>query len=135
MKNLSASAASKVAHKSKSDILNSIKNGTMSAIKNKRGHWEIDPSELNRVFPYTVSEPGQDRLEKPIGTDGKFNESNALQVEVKMLREQLDFRDEILTELRQERDDWKAQAKTLLISDQNKPTAQKGFLGIFKKRS
>jgi hypothetical protein len=134
MKLLSASAAAKVAHKSKADILDSIKKGTMSANKNKRGHWEIDPSELNRVFSYIALEPNQDRFEKPTKSDEKTSENNALQVEVKMLREQLDFRDEILTELRQERDDWKAQAKTLLISDQNKPAVRRGFLGIFRKR-
>lgn len=134
MKPLSASAAAKAAHKSKADILDSIKKGIMSASKNNRGHWEIDPSELNRVFPYTVPEPNQDRFEKLIKTNEKTNETNALQVEVKMLREQLDFRDEVLAELRQERDDWKAQAKTLLISDQSKSAAQRGFLGIFRKR-
>jgi uncharacterized membrane protein YvbJ len=135
MKNLSATAAAKVAHKSKADILEAIKTGDMSASKNNRGHWEIDPSELNRVFPYTVSEPNQDRFEKLIKTDIKTNETSALEVEVKMLREQLEFKDEILTELRQERDDWKGQAKTLLIANQNKAEGQGGFLSMFRKRS
>lgn len=135
MKPLSASAAAKVAHKSKADILDSIKNGAMSAVKNKRGHWEIDPSELNRVFPYEVLEPSQDQFEKPQETASKTNETSALQVEVKMLREQLDFRDEVLAELRQERDDWKVQAKTLLISNHDKSEAGRGFFSMFKKRS
>jgi hypothetical protein len=131
MKYLSASAAAKVAHKSKIDILNSIKNGGMSASKNKRGHWEIDPSELNRVFPYTVPEPTQSHMNELKNTDIKTSEISALQVEVKMLREQLKFRDEILTELRHERDDWKAQAKTLLVTDQKRQT---GFFSIFRKQ-
>jgi uncharacterized membrane protein YvbJ len=134
MKLLSASAAAKVAHKSKADILDSIKKGVMSASKNKRGHWEIDPSELNRVFPYAVSEPNQSQFEKPLETNLKTIETNALQVEVKMLREQLDFRDEVLAELRQERDDWKVQAKTLLIAKQDNHEARRGLFSMFRKR-
>lgn len=49
----------------------------------------------------------------------KTPENNALQVEVKMLREQMAWKDEIIDELRQDRDDWKGQAKTLLIANQN----------------
>jgi hypothetical protein len=138
MKNLSATAAAKVAHKSKADILEAIKSGVMSANKNGRGHWEIDPSELNRVFPYAVSKPNQERFGKPSETDVKTNETSVLSVEVKMLREQLEFKDEILAELRQERDDWKGQAKTLLISNQNQQAEQEGkrrFFGLFKTRS
>lgn len=134
MKPLSASAAAKVARKSKADILYSIKTGAMSAIKNKRGHWEIDPSELNRVFPYTASEPNHSQLEKPQKTTSETSETNALQVEIKMLREQLDFRDVVLAELRQERDDWKVQAKTLLISKQDSLEARRGFFSVFRKR-
>ena len=36
-----------------------------------------------------------------------------------MLREQMAWKNETITELRQERDDWKGQAKTLLIANQN----------------
>jgi len=134
MKLLSATAAAKVAHKSKLDILEAIKIGNMSASKNKRGHWEIDPSELNRVFPYSVSQPNQDQFEKLLETNKNTSETNALEVEVKMLREQLGFRDEILAEVRQERDDWKGQAKTLLIRNQSKPEGQGGFFSMFRKR-
>lgn len=42
--------ASKATGKAKSTILRAIKNGTISASRHEDGHYEIDPSELHRVF-------------------------------------------------------------------------------------
>lgn len=94
MNNLSATAAAKIAHKSKLDILNAIKSGDLSASKNARGHWQIDPSELNRVFPYEVLEPNQKPREKPIKTKDQNYENRIeivrLQTEVDALNREID---------------------------------------------
>ena len=76
----------------------------MSATKNKRGHWEIDPSELNRVFPFKFLEPNQAPNQKPIETDAKTNETSTLQVELKFMREKLNDKDVLIEELRSQRD-------------------------------
>jgi len=136
MKPLSATAAAKLAHKSKKDILEAINTGDMSATKNGRGHWQIDPSELNRVFPYEFSELNQEPNQKLIKTASKTNETSALHVEVNMLREQLSMKDEIIDDLKGQRDSWEGQAKQLLLSNQNQPTgqgAQISRLGHFMK--
>ena len=43
--------AAKATGKAKSTILRAVKNGTISAIKSRDGSYEIEPSELHRVFP------------------------------------------------------------------------------------
>lgn len=98
--------------KAKSTISKAIKTGKISASKDESGSFQIDPSELHRVFPIEQETPKNGYLETP-------RENNALQREVNLLREMLD-------ETRADRDEWKAQAKriTLLIEDQ---TAKKGF--------
>lgn len=50
MKHTLSSAASATG-KSKSTIYRAVKNGKISAFRNENGDFEIDPSELHRVFP------------------------------------------------------------------------------------
>lgn len=47
----SLSEAAKATGKNKTTIQRAIKNGKISACKGDRGSYEIDPSELHRVFP------------------------------------------------------------------------------------
>lgn len=120
MKPLSATAAAKLAHKSKKDILESINCGDLSATKNARGHWQIDPSELNRVFPYEFSEPNLAPNQKPIKTTSETNKTSALEVELKFMREKLADKDELIDELRSQRDKWQTQAERLLLEKPGK---------------
>lgn len=91
MAKLSLNKAAKEASVAKSTLLEALKSGRMSAEKNAKGHWQIDPSELFRVFPKSSSVdpagPVQSRSEKP----QKTTENSALQIEVNMLREQIDI--------------------------------------------
>jgi len=93
MVKLSLNKAAKEAGVAKSTLLDALKNGRMSAEKNEKGHWEIDPSELFRVF----SKTSFDEDEKPIQTrfenHQKTTENSALHIEVKMLREQIERMD------------------------------------------
>jgi len=91
MTKLSANRAAKEAGIAKKTLLEAISSGRLSATKNEKGHWQIEPAELFRVYPKTgFSEP-----EKPIPTHQentqKTTENSALEVEVKMLREQIDL--------------------------------------------
>ena len=47
---LSAKEAAEAVGISKQGIIKSITRGRISAVKNKNGEWEIDPSELFRVY-------------------------------------------------------------------------------------
>lgn len=98
MAKLSLNKAAKRAGVAKSTLLESLKtddiNKRLSAEKNARGHWEIEESELDRVF--SKSSPKKHR-EPPKNHSENRSETNSLQVEVKMLREQIERIDDAST--------------------------------------
>lgn len=57
--------AAKATGKAKSTILRAIKSGVISAHKADDGSYEIDPSELHRVFPSTVAQPDSSNDTQP----------------------------------------------------------------------
>lgn len=57
--------AAKATGKAKSTILRAVKSGTISAHKTDDGSYEIDPSELHRVFPSTVAQPDPSNDRQP----------------------------------------------------------------------
>lgn len=52
----SLSEAAKATGKNKTTIQRAIKSGKISASKGHSGSYEIDPSELHRIFPLTVAQ-------------------------------------------------------------------------------
>lgn len=48
--------AAKATGKSKATISKAIKSGRISATKDETGTFQIDPAELHRVYPPTVSD-------------------------------------------------------------------------------
>lgn len=90
MMKLSANRAAKEAGIAKKTLLDAISSGRLTASKNDKGYWEIEPVELFRVYPKT----GFFESEKPHPTSSKngqkTSENGVLEVEVKMLREQID---------------------------------------------
>ena len=94
MVKLSLNQAAKTCGRAKSTVLDAIKTGRLSALKTKNGHYEIDPSELHRVFPFPAPyhpEPASDRTPAPQSTTQE-NQPNTkgLEREVELLREMLD---------------------------------------------
>lgn len=90
---LSLNKAAKEAGIAKSTLLDALNNGRMSAEKNEKGHWEIDPSELFRVFPKASSEGSEKPIQTPSENHQKTIQNSALEIEVKMLREQIERMD------------------------------------------
>ena len=93
MTKLSLNKAAKEAGVAKSTLLESLNSGRMSAEKNDKGHWQIDPSELFRVFEKTSHVERRKPIPTPKENHAKTSESSALEVEVKMLREQIERMD------------------------------------------
>ena len=90
MAKLSLNKAAKEASIAKSTLLQALNSNRMSASKNEKGHWEIEASELFRVFPRSGftehTEPRPTPAEEPM----KTMPNSALEVEVKMLREKIE---------------------------------------------
>jgi small-conductance mechanosensitive channel len=93
MAKLSLNKAAKEAGVAKSTLLEALNSGRMSAAKNDVGHWQIDPAELFRVFPKTSSLERGEPQATPRENQQKTNPVSALDVEVKMLREQIERMD------------------------------------------
>ena len=119
---LSATQASKAVGKSVPTITRAIKKGKLSAEKREGGGYGIDPSELFRVWP-AVSNESDTNLEAldnetPIGI-------STLQREVDLLRE-------ILDETRADRDEWKEQARRVMLLLEDNNARPKGFWARLK---
>jgi excisionase family DNA binding protein len=106
---------------SKSTIYRAIKAGRLSASRSEGGDYEIDPSELHRVFPLADAQTahfsnGALKRGATPAEQGEFALENArLEAEVAasslvtaLLRQQLD-------ETRQDRDHWRGQAQRLVV--------------------
>lgn len=117
---LSASQAAKETGKSVPTITRAIKSGKISADKTDTGGFEIDPSELFRVFPRVT--PVNDVTPNSLGHETHIS-GNVLQVEVEMLRQRLAEKDALILDLREDRDQWRQQAQkaTHLLTDQRPP--------------
>ena len=112
--------AAKATGKSKATISKAIKSGRISAQKGDTGSFHIDPSELHRVYPPTVSteheETPNNTFRKP-ETDITIRE---LQARLEAANERLSDKETVIADLREDRDKWRQQA-TALIADQ-RPT-------------
>ena len=91
---LSLNQAAKTCGRAKSTLLDAIKSGRLSAFRATNGHYEIDPSELHRAFPFSVpdyQEPASDRTPFPQPTPAENHpNTKGLEREVELLREMLD---------------------------------------------
>lgn len=113
---------------SKSTILRAIKSGRLSAARLEDGSYEIDPAELERVYPaQRMKQRATDAMEHH--APGNSEGSNApapdataaaLTAEISGLREILRRADATADELRHDRDKWRSMAEQAqrLIADQ-----------------
>jgi excisionase family DNA binding protein len=114
--------AAKATGKSKATISKAIKSGRISAQKDETGTFRIDPSELHRVYPPTVSSEQHETPDSPLETGSLVRE---LQARLEAAHERLSDKETVISDLREDRDRWRQQA-TALLSD-NRPQ------GLFKR--
>ena len=82
-------------------ILKAIKGGRISAQKDDNGQWRIDPAELHRVYPMVTGNGSGTAA----GEREKIPRSASnLDREIDPLRERLGEKDELIADLRTERD-------------------------------
>jgi hypothetical protein len=103
--------AAKATGKAKNTISRAISKGTITAVRKDNGSYEIDPAELHRVYP-AVTLNGNDTIPMELSDTPKkpHSDPSILKLENDLLKERI-------AELKQDRDDWKKQAQTLLIED------------------
>lgn len=106
--------AAKATGKSKSTISKAIKTGRLSAKKSESGAYEIDPSELHRVYPATVDGKHEAPPRTPKGDSNDGGLIRELQARLEATQERLTDKETVITDLREDRDRWRQQATALL---------------------
>lgn len=120
---ISLSEAAEAAGVSRSTMLRAIKKGKISAVKNEVGGFEIDLSELCRVWP------GASPNKSMTQSDAPKESSDAT---ILLLRAQLEAERQLTDELRSDRDAWREQAQRLALP---KPDTNVGILAkLFGKK-
>ena len=111
--------------KSKSVIHNAIKNGMLSAHRCENGRFEIDASELFRVFEKNVQEPPEEPI---IRTESERLERLLYEQKIDSLAQQLErekqFNRELLLRLDTEAEE--RRKLTLLLTHQQEQLNQRG---------
>jgi len=117
--------AAKACNRSKSTLLAAINSGRLSASRDGKNQWQIDPFELFRVYAARTHEPVTDHATEPAQNHQNSELIDSLQAQIELLK----------TQVAQERDNatqWRQQAVMLLehhapIQDFN-PTRQEDSL-------
>ena len=115
-----AGKAAEAAGLAKSTITKAISSGKLSAVKNANGAWEIDAAELHRVFPPKQSETVS--IEQTATPAENTHE-------IEFLKKQLEAAQEQIDDIKKDRDAWRNQANTLLITNQSEK--KKGPFGLW----
>lgn len=112
---LTLGQAAKEVNKTKTTLANAIKAGRLSATRDERGQYHIDPAELFRVYPVKGLVLGDNRL----------IETGTLQREIELLRDQLQREREINRRLFDRLDEEAGERRklTALLTHQAKPGA------------
>lgn len=116
--------AAKAAGISKSTLSKAVQTGRVSARRAETGSFEIDPAELFRVYPANAgvfvanSSPEQNRT--PSRTPSEQAETATLRAEIDGLKAQLRMMQGFVDDLKEDRDNWREQAKASqrLLEDQ-----------------
>lgn len=123
---LTLNQAAKTCGRSKSTLLDAVRSGRISAPKDERGRYAIDPAELHRVFPFQAPGRSADQFPKPQPTtlenDPTTPADRGLEREVELLRE-------MLAKAEANADHWRALAErqqTLL--EDKRPREARGLL-------
>ena len=111
-------AAAKATGKSKATISKALKSGRVSGHKGDDGVFHIDPSELHRVYPPITPSERKETLEN----DSKVRE---LETRLEVAQQRLTDKDEIIDDLREDRNRWRQQATSLLENKQEKGLLRK----------
>lgn len=125
MTNLTLSRAAKECGRSKSALLDAIRDGRLSASRNELQQWQIDPAELFRVYPLDRSSNKTIEHGQPIAE----HQQNALFLaKIAHLEKQL-------ATAETDRDRWQQQAEriTLLLTHRQQPPAETARPGFWRR--
>jgi len=142
MATVSMTKGAELAGVSKGTVSKALKSGRLSYAEKTDNGYLIDTSELFRVFPPKQKETVDEaRSDTPDGNRETLINSGGLQREIELLREQLQDRDGVVSDLRQrldksEEERREAQARVIgLLTGPEAAESKRGFFGRLFGRS
>jgi hypothetical protein len=142
MATVSMTKGAELAGVSKGTVSKALKSGRLSYAEKTDNGYLIDTSELFRVFPPKQKETvDETRLDTPDGNRETLINSGGLQREIELLREQLQDRDGVVSDLRQrldksEEERREAQARVIgLLTGPEVSESKRGFFSRLFGRS
>ena len=112
--------AARATGKSKTTIQRAISSGKVSAEKTVNGVWNIDPSELHRVYPEvslgTVATPGNGGVRDPSLQQELQHEIALRDEQLAAARKEVSRLEAQVEDLRSDRDAWREQAQRKLLT-------------------
>jgi hypothetical protein len=113
---LTLAEAAKETGLTKPAIFKAIKNGRVSATKDDKGQWMIDPAELFRVYPPAAK---KETVETQTGNFELMLKLKEVEAKLEVNQQRLLDREREIDDLRGQRDHWRTQAEavTLLLTD------------------
>ena len=135
---LTLSQAAKACSKSKSTLLEAIRNGRLSAKRDDKNQWCIEPSELFRVYPIEQknrSMNGSENQDRTPAEQDRTRIAGLLVREVRLLEREREALIDTIADLRHrlDRENTERQRLTLMLEHQRdkaeeSPTPEKGRL-------
>jgi len=128
---MSLNEAAKSCHKAKGTVLKAIKEGRLSAPKDAQGRYEIDPSELHRVFLLTATNQSEKPALPPTTDHENRFEIERLRAELKAANILSENMAETVADLRErlDREGEERRQLTAMLTDQR--TGQGAKRGLF----
>lgn len=111
---LTPQQAASHARVSRGTIMNAIKDGYLSARRDNRNHWQIHPADLSKW----LSDRSDIATVKAVNSDSQQMpppDENLIRIAV--LEAELKGKDQRISDLERDRDEWKAQAQELARRD------------------
>lgn len=127
--------AAKSCRKAKGTVLKAIKEGRLSAPKDAQGRYEIDPSELHRVFPLTALDQSEKPAMPPISDHENRIEIERLRAELKAANALSENMAETVADLRErlDREGEERRQLTAMLTDQRAGQgAKRGLFGFLR---
>ena len=127
--------AAKSCRKAKGTVLKAIKEGRLSAPKDAQGRYEIDPSELHRVFPLTATDQSEKLALTPTPDHENRIEIERLRAELKAANTLSENMAETVADLRErlDREGEERRKLTAMLTDQRAGQgAKRGLFGFLR---
>ena len=123
---LSMGQAAKAAGITKATLARYIKSGKVSAEKQPDGSYHIDASELDRIKTIRATIPADTRTNtSDVKQSDTSHDTGVSQREYHLMEQLLQEKERLIAELQTERDAWRSQAQTLLLTAGEKKEPEK----------